>query len=234
MGYRSLIWPSSADDGNTATNTIDNNLSTRWSANGSGQWIQYDLGGPYTVSQLLIAFYRGDERSADFEVLISNDADDWNSVLRKTSSGTSLQQESFIIPNTPGRYIRIVGYGNSSNTWNSITEIDILGTAYIPPDITAPSIDITSPTGNGNYETSEALIQLTGTASDDNLVTEVRWTDSKGSSGIASGTASWTISDVALQEGSNTITVTAKDAAGNEGSASPHRRSIRRRKYNDP
>src|SRR5438034_8217740 len=34
----------SGDDGNIPQNTLDNNLATRWSASGDGQWIRYDLG----------------------------------------------------------------------------------------------------------------------------------------------------------------------------------------------
>jgi len=34
----------SANDGNLPQNTLDNSLATRWSAQGDGQWIRYDLG----------------------------------------------------------------------------------------------------------------------------------------------------------------------------------------------
>src|SRR6266545_1999185 len=49
----------SADDGNVPANTVDNDLSTRWSANGDAQWIRYDLGARKRVTAVLIAFYRG-------------------------------------------------------------------------------------------------------------------------------------------------------------------------------
>ena len=131
---------SSADDGNVAANTIDNDLSTRWSAIGSGQWIQYDLGSTYSISQALIAYYVGDTRIAEFEIFVSNDANSWNSVFRGQSSGTTLEQESYPIANATGRFVRIVGYGNYFQSWNSITEVDIVGIAASAPDITAPSL----------------------------------------------------------------------------------------------
>ena len=210
---------SSSNDGNIAANTIDNNLSTRWSASGSGQWIQYDLGSFYTISSASIAFYRGDTRTSEFEIFVSDDAGSWNSVFRGNSSGATLQQESFSISNATGRFVRIVGYGNSSNAWNSITEVDILGVPAIPPDTTAPVLDILSPTNADTYETSTPLVQLTGTAADDSGVVEVTWSNSNGDSGAASGTTNWSTSDIGLLEGINTITVTAKDAAGNENIA---------------
>jgi dihydroxyacetone kinase DhaKLM complex PTS-EIIA-like component DhaM len=117
----------SADDGNVGSNTIDGNLTTRWSAKGDGQWIQYDLGSSHTLNQLAIAFYQGNQRSAEFEILISEDAITWDNILKATSSGTTLTQESYQIKGTPARYVRLVGYGNSINSWNSITEVDILG-----------------------------------------------------------------------------------------------------------
>jgi len=48
----------------------------------------------------------------------------------------------------------------------------------------------------------------------------VTWTNSRGGSGTATGSTSWTASGVALQSGSNVLTVTARDAAGNTGTAS--------------
>ena len=49
-------------------------------------------------------------------------------------------------------------------------------------------------------------------------VTQVSWVNSRGGSGIASGTTSWTASAITLQAGSNVVTVTARDAAGNASS----------------
>ena len=41
----------SLDDGNIAENTLDSDLSSRWSARGVGQWIEYDLGDRYTARE---------------------------------------------------------------------------------------------------------------------------------------------------------------------------------------
>ncbi|WP_415830320.1 discoidin domain-containing protein, partial [Kibdelosporangium persicum] len=42
----------SADDGNVPANTIDGDLTTRWSAEGDGVWIRYDLGSAQTVGSV--------------------------------------------------------------------------------------------------------------------------------------------------------------------------------------
>jgi hypothetical protein len=55
---------------------------------------------------------------------------------------------------------------------------------------------------------------LSGTASDNAGVKDVSWSNSRGGSGIASGTPTWSAS-ITLQSGSNVLTVTARDGADN-------------------
>ena len=58
-------------------------------------------------------------------------------------------------------------------------------------------------------------MSLGGTASDNATVTQVTWSNSRGGNGTAIGTTSWNAASISLQDGSNTLTVTARDAAGN-------------------
>jgi len=81
-----------------------------------------------------------------------------------------------------------------------------------------PSIAITQPTADSSFSTSAATLSLAGTAVDDNDVVAVTWTSSRGGSGTATGTESWSIPSVALQSGTNVITVTARDAEGRTAS----------------
>jgi hypothetical protein len=46
-------------------------------------------------------------------------------------------------------------------------------------------------------------------------VTQVTWVNDRGGGGTATGTTSWSVNNVALQNGANVITVTARDAANN-------------------
>ena len=88
---------------------------------------------------------------------------------------------------------------------------------FMVPDGKIPSIVIATPTAAATYSTGNGTIALGGTASDDVAVTQVTWTNDRGGSGTASGTSSWTIASVALSSGTNVITVTARDGAGNTG-----------------
>jgi poly(3-hydroxybutyrate) depolymerase len=82
-------------------------------------------------------------------------------------------------------------------------------------DITAPALTITSPAAAGGT-VFFPVIDIFGTASDAVGVTEITWSSDRGSSGTATGTTSWLASLVPLSRGMNTITLTAKDAKGNQ------------------
>lgn len=88
-------------------------------------------------------------------------------------------------------------------------------TAPTTGDTTRPSVAITAPTSGTAYTATTGSLNLAGTAGDNVGVTQVSWSNSLGGSDTASGTNSWTASSVPLQAGSNVLTVTARDAAGN-------------------
>jgi hypothetical protein len=81
-------------------------------------------------------------------------------------------------------------------------------------DTVKPVATITTPTTATTFSTSVATLSLRGTASDNVGVTRVTWSNNRGGSGTATGTTNWSAL-VTLQGGSNVLTVTARDAAGN-------------------
>ena len=89
----------------------------------------------------------------------------------------------------------------------------------VAQDTTKPTVAITTPTSASTYSTRVSSLTLGGTAADDVGVTQVTWTNSRGGSGTTTGTTSWTASGIVLQAGSNVLTVTARDAAGNTATA---------------
>jgi hypothetical protein len=109
-------------------NTTDGDLSTRWSAAGDGQWIAYDIGTLATVNEVAIAWLSGAQRKASFAIAVSVDGKTWNEVFSGDSSGTTNDLEAYTFPSVSARYVRITGYGNSANQWNSINETEIYGT----------------------------------------------------------------------------------------------------------
>ncbi|MCW3466623.1 discoidin domain-containing protein [Chitinophaga nivalis] len=116
----------SSNDGNVPANVLDNNLNTRWSARGNGEWIQFCLNDTVAVSRVDIAFYNGNTRKSSFDIWVGLDGQTWTTaVAGRQSSGTSLALESFTFAAKTGRYVRIVGHGNNLNDWNSYTEVAI-------------------------------------------------------------------------------------------------------------
>jgi hypothetical protein len=82
-----------------------------------------------------------------------------------------------------------------------------------PPSASGLTIAITSPNAD-QIDTTDEVMNISGTASSDAGVTAVSWSSDKGQAGTAIGTDSWTVDQVPLELGANTITVTATDAAG--------------------
>lgn len=118
----------STDDGNVPVNTMDGDPATRWSAEGDGQWIAYDLGADGPVDTIKIAWSSGDTRVARFDVEVAAAGETtWRPVYGGSSSGTSAAFETYNLEPANARYLRIVGHGNSANGWNSITEVEIPG-----------------------------------------------------------------------------------------------------------
>jgi len=104
--------------------------------------------------------------------------------------------------------------GNSST--------DTITVTYTPSDTIAPTATIMSPTTASTYATASLSLTLAGTATDNVGVSQVTWANNRGGSGTATGTTSWTAAGIALQPGSNVITITSRDAAGNSGTDTPH------------
>ncbi|WP_154794485.1 CBM96 family carbohydrate-binding protein [Occultella kanbiaonis] len=123
----------SGHDGNLPVNVLDGDLNTRWSSQGTGEWIRLDLGEVVAVSAVEIAWYQGDRRASFFGIEVS-DGDGWVSVLADQVSGTSGGQETFTFASVQARYVRYTGYGNSTNAWNSVAEFGVPGHPMTLPD----------------------------------------------------------------------------------------------------
>jgi hypothetical protein len=87
-------------------------------------------------------------------------------------------------------------------------------------DTTRPTVSINGPTSTTTFSTSASSLSLNGAAADNRGVTQVTWSNNRGGSGTANGTTSWTTAAIPLQTGTNVITITARDAAGNTGADS--------------
>src|SRR5919106_787174 len=117
----------SGNDGNVPSNVLDNNLNTRWSSSGVGQWIRADLGSTQNICSADIAWYKENERQYHFVIAPSTDGSTFTNKFSGDSSSNILNSEKYTIPATNARYVRVTVNGNTANTWASITELDIFG-----------------------------------------------------------------------------------------------------------
>ncbi len=133
------VYASSYLGNDIPNNTIDNNLNTRWNANGLNEFIRYDLGAVKKVFRVKIAWYNAGNRHSYFKVkagITSDvnqmttvfDAHDANSIPAGSSGNDTNPRElevyEFSVP-VNARYILIEGYGNSINNYNRIYETEI-------------------------------------------------------------------------------------------------------------
>ncbi|MGE0871153.1 MAG: M64 family metallopeptidase [Kofleriaceae bacterium] len=117
----------SANDGNLPGNVLDRDLSTRWSSNGSGQWIQLELAQPHLIDGIEVAWYLGSVRSSNYQIETSLDGTTYSMLSVGSSSGTTTGSERVAVTPTLGRFVRVTVNGNSQNSWASINELRACG-----------------------------------------------------------------------------------------------------------
>jgi hypothetical protein len=80
---------------------------------------------------------------------------------------------------------------------------------------TLPTVTITSPTSAPATTAASSFMSLSGTAADAEGVQSITWFNMGGGYDTASGTTSWSATDVPLYGGANVIVITAEDSHGN-------------------
>ena len=133
------------------------------------------------------------------------------------ASGTTNWSVSGIPLSSGSNVITVTAFDAAGNQGTDALTVTYTATTA---DTTRPTISISTPTTNTSHSTTASSVNLGGTAGDNVGVTQVRWVSDRGGSGVASGTTSWSASGIPLLSGSNVITVTAVDAAGNAGTDS--------------
>ena len=110
---------------NAPANVLDDDLGTRWSQEGDGQWLSLELPLAASLDHMDIAFYQGDTRRTFFDLQLSLDGSTWETVFSGSSGGATAAAERFSFSARVARHVRYVGHGNSASAWNSLTEISL-------------------------------------------------------------------------------------------------------------
>jgi hypothetical protein len=109
-----------------------------WSVNGNDQWIILELNGTYTIQHIELAFQPEQKKEFYFDIYGSNDKVNWEPVLSKSRScAFSGDLQVFEFPSSKTekefRYVKLVGQGNSTDTWNYVAEFRIFGSRHKNP-----------------------------------------------------------------------------------------------------
>ncbi len=125
---------------------------SRWSAKGAGREIVVDMGMPQSLKELGIAFYKGHERRNYFEISTSIDVRAFVPLVPRTeSAGKTTAIQRFDLDDTVARFIRVTGFGNEKNGWNSIIEIQPYGCGLGMIDSTGDGSDVADYSNKGLF-----------------------------------------------------------------------------------
>ncbi len=120
---------------NYPDNVIDNDTETLWAINGKNQWLIFDLEDRFRVSYIEIAFNINQKRKSNFDIYASKDSIIWEPILMQASSCSfSGNYQVFDSPTTLAdtafSFIKLIGQGNSQDSWNFFSEFKIFGSPY--------------------------------------------------------------------------------------------------------
>ncbi|MEU1339628.1 discoidin domain-containing protein [Streptomyces sp. NPDC005827] len=117
--------------GTAAANAVDGDAGTRWSsAFSDDQWLQVDLGGTATVSQVVLNWETA--YGKDYKVQISADGSNWTDLQSVTGGdgGTDTLTVS-----GQGRYVRMLGVHRATQWGYSLWEFQVYGTTTGTPPV---------------------------------------------------------------------------------------------------
>lgn len=122
------------DDKYPMNGTYDNVINdtdtlNRWSANGAGNWIAYDLGENKNLHAISIAGFLSSERSYTYEIAVSQDGANWTVVNPAAKTTYGVDHDVFKLGDVQARYVKLTGIEATNTTWFGICEVRIYDSA---------------------------------------------------------------------------------------------------------
>lgn len=91
------------------------------------EYMEFDLGEVKDVEQIALAFREATSRTTYFDVRVSRDGINYETVIEKRGSNADTDSLQYFDINKDARYIRVYGYSNTFNKkWVSITEARVI------------------------------------------------------------------------------------------------------------
>ena len=111
---------------NIGRNMFDNDFSTRWTTLNTGESAVFDIGSVQPIDGLAAGFWQSGVREYYFDLYVSNDGANWEMIDTFTSELGAEDYQVFKFKDVTGRYIKLVGQGNSANVNTNVLELRIL------------------------------------------------------------------------------------------------------------
>lgn len=112
-------------DGSKGEEAVDGDLETAWGNGTPGCWIGFDLGEKKELTEVKVKWSQGSARYTYFDLEVSDDAVNWRNIYSDGRSYMTDGFETYSFEPLTARYIRLVGNGNSTNSWTTLYEIRI-------------------------------------------------------------------------------------------------------------
>jgi len=130
----SIVWSDKYVMGGTYDGIISDTTQNRWSAEGAGNWIMYDLGAEKNLHSICIAGYRALVRSYEFKIETSKDGQNWETAHEVVKTTYGVDHDVYKLGDKSARYIRITGLSATNTAWMGINEVRIYDSAQMEAD----------------------------------------------------------------------------------------------------
>ncbi|HCA47093.1 MAG TPA: hypothetical protein DEP45_06915, partial [Armatimonadetes bacterium] len=97
-----------------------------WAAEGQDVQLDLTLARPMRLEGVGIQWHQGNARQAKFALETSTDGTTWRKVFDGASSGTVDGLETYSFEPQEVAFVRLHGYGNTANAWNSIIHLRVI------------------------------------------------------------------------------------------------------------
>lgn len=111
---------------NSGENMFDKNLDTRWCGYYDGTYTILDLGESKRIDAVALAFWKGNGRNYRFDILTSNDGENWSDPKYFESNGETDNYEIFNLDTVNARYVKLISHENSQADTMNISEFRVL------------------------------------------------------------------------------------------------------------
>jgi hypothetical protein len=136
------VTASSELSGYPASNAVDGDTSSRWSAtdNSYPQWLKLDLGEVRTINKVRTIFYQFSSRTYSYEIQTSVDDASYATAVASKNSSQTVEWNEDSFPASSIRFVRVNIAGCSDPAgYAQITEIEVLQTGVPVAAVTASS-----------------------------------------------------------------------------------------------